>query len=160
MSDVKQSPPRQVSRRDFLRTGAILGGAALFGPYVPNRELLVMRNQVELQFWHQWGGPPNSTALEANAAAFTKMFPNITVKYTDVSGALTRVTAAIAAGNPPDIQHFALSTAVPEFAHRGALIDLTPMLTKDIPNWEKLLYPYAKAVSSYNGKVYSIAAAN
>ena len=46
--------------------------AALFGPYVPNRELLAKADQVELQFWQQWGGPPNSTALEANAAAFSR----------------------------------------------------------------------------------------
>src|SRR5262249_51637783 len=71
-----------------------------------------------------------------------------------------KISAAIAAGSPPDIVHFVLSTAVPEFAHRGALIDLTALLDKDVPGWDKLLYPYGKAVASYNGKVYSIASAS
>lgn len=149
-----------ISRRDFLQRSALFGGAALLGKYVPNPRLLAAQDKVELQFWHQWGGPPNSTALEANATAFNKLYPNITVKYTDVSGATDKITAAIAAGNPPDIVHFVLSTAVPEFAHRGALQDLTDRLNKDVPDWEKLMYPYARAVASYNGKIYSLPGAN
>jgi len=148
-----------LSRRDFLKTSTLAAGA-LLTRYAPNPALLARQDKVELQFWHQWGGPPNSTALEAVATSFTKIYPNITVKYTDVSGATDKITAAIAAGNPPDIIHFVLSTAVSEFAHRGALQDLTARLDKDVPNWEKLLYPYARAVASYNGKVYSIAGAN
>src|SRR5262245_58578306 len=149
-----------ISRRQFLRMGALGGAAAMVGPYIPNPQLLMQQDKVELQFWHQWGGPPNSTALEDVAAKFTKVYPNITIKYTDVSGATDKISAAIAAGSPPDIVHFVLSTAVPEFAHRGALIELTALLDKDVPGWDKLLYPYGKAVASYNGKVYSIASAN
>ena len=152
---------RGVSRRDFLKTGGLLMGGALMGSrYLPNPVLLAAQDKVELQFWHQWGGPPNSTALDDLAKRFNALYPNITATFTDISGATDKLTAAIAAGNPPDIVHFALSTAVPEFAHRGALQDLTVLVNKDIPNWDKLLYPYGKAVSSYNGKVYSIPSAN
>ncbi len=155
-----------LSRRQFLRGSLLAGGAALLGPrfldlpYRPNPELLALQEKIELQFWHQWGGPPNSTALEDMGAKFNKMYPNVTVKLTDVSGATDKITAAIAAGSPPDVVHFVLSTAVPEFAHRGALIDLTPMLDKDIPDWEKRLYPFGRAVATYNNKVYSVASAN
>jgi len=147
-----------------------MGGAAMLAPrfmsgfgrpsYTINPKLAAQTNPITLQFWHQWGGPPNSDALKAVADGFHKLYPNITVVLTDVSGANDKITAAIAAGNPPDVQHFGLSTAVPEFAHRGALIDLTPRLDKDIPGWDKLLYPYGRAVASYNGKVYSVASAN
>ncbi len=152
---------RGLSRRDFLKaSGLLVGGSALGAGYLANPALLAAQDKVELQFWHQWGGPPNSTALEDLARRFSALYPNITIKFTDISGATDKLTASIAAGNPPDMVHFALSTAVPEFAHRGALQDLTALVTKDVPNWESLLYPYGKAVSSYNGKVYSVPSAN
>ncbi len=139
-------------------------GPRLFSPgvssYTVNPKIAAQANPITLQFWHQWGGPPNSDALQAVCDGFHKLYPNITVVLTDVSGANDKITSAIAAGNPPDILHFGLSTAVPEFAHRGALVDLTSRLQKDMPNWEKLEYPYARAVASYNGKIYSIAGAN
>lgn len=152
---------RGFSRRDFLKaTGLALGGAFAGARYLANPGLLLAQDAVELQFWHQWGGPPNSTALEDLARRFTALYPNITIKFTDISGATDKLTAAISAGSPPDIAHFALSTAVPEFAHRGALQDLTELVTRDVPNWEELLYPYGREVSSYNGKVFSVPSAN
>jgi len=36
----------------------MLGGAALFG-LRSHRSLLALQDKVELQFWHQWAGPPN-----------------------------------------------------------------------------------------------------
>jgi len=148
------------SRREFLRRGALAGGALLATKYVSNHSALAAQDKIELQFWHQWGGPPNSTALEDVGARFTKLHPNITVKFTDTSGATDKVTAAIAAGNPPDMINVGVSTAVPEFAHRGALQDLTARLAKDVPNAESLWYTYSKEASSYNGKIYSIPSAN
>ena len=146
------------SRRSFLK-GSILGGAALLGSYIPNMRMLALQEKIELQFWHQWGGPPNSTALEQIAANFNKLYPNVTVTLTNISDQ-SQIATAISAGTPPDVVHFVLSDAVPEYAHRGALQDLTPLLEKDIPNWKDQLYWYGPEVGSYNNKVFALASAN
>jgi len=137
----------------------MFGGAALFGNYIPNRSLLALQDKVELQFWHQWGGPPNSTALEQIAANFNKLYPNVTVTLTNITDQ-DQIATAISAGTPPDVVHFVLSDAVPEYAARGALTDLTPLLEKDIPDWKDKLYWYGPEVGSYDGKVYALASAN
>lgn len=150
---------KMISRRNFLKGGMLFGGAALLGSYIPNTRLLALQDKIDLQFWHQWGGPPNSTALEQIAANFNKLYPNVTVTLTNISDQ-SQIATAIAAGTPPDVVHFVLSDAVPEYAHRGALQDLTPLLEKDIPNWKELLYWYGPEVGSYNNKVFALASAN
>ena len=120
----------------------LFGGAALLGGYIPNTRLLALQDKIELQFWHQWGGPPNSTALDQIAANFTKMYPNVTVTLTNISDQ-SQIATAISAGTPPDVVHFVLSDAVPEYAHRGALQDLTPLLEKDIPNCHRNFRRYS-----------------
>src|SRR5215470_13397029 len=97
MSGFKPSSRLLLSRRDFLRTGAVLGGLALIGSYKPSPWLLAAEDKVELQFWHQWGGPPNSTALEDIAAKFNKLYPNVTVKLTNITDQ-SQIATAIAAG--------------------------------------------------------------
>ncbi|MBA3871633.1 MAG: twin-arginine translocation signal domain-containing protein [Anaerolineae bacterium] len=57
MSDPKGFP-NQISRRSFLRGGLGVGIGALLGAYIPNQRLLALQEKVELQFWHQFGGPP------------------------------------------------------------------------------------------------------
>ena len=52
-----------------------MGGAAMLAPrplmsalrvpYTPNPDLVAQQATIDLQFWHQWGGPPNSDALAA-----------------------------------------------------------------------------------------------
>ena len=165
MSDSNPKDPlNRLSRREFLRRSALLGGAAMFMPrlslpYQPNPQLLAKQENIELQFWHQWGGPPNSTALEEVAAKFNKLYPNVTVKLTNISDQ-AQIATAIGAGTPPDVVHFVLSDAVPEYAHRGSLIDLTDRLAKDVPDWKDKVYWYVPEVGTYNGKVYALASAN
>jgi multiple sugar transport system substrate-binding protein len=142
-----------------LRGSVVAGAAALFGQYIPNQRLLALQEKIELQFWHQWGGPPNSTALEDIAARFNKVYPNVTVKLTNISDQ-SQIATAIGSNSSPDVVHFILSDAVPEYAHRGALIDLTPLLEKDVPDYKDKLYWYGPEVGSYNGKVYALASAN
>ncbi|HVO42222.1 MAG TPA: extracellular solute-binding protein, partial [Aggregatilineales bacterium] len=169
MSSPDPKGPSKLSRRRFLQDSLLMGGAAMLAPrpfqpalrvpYTPNPDLVAQQAAIELQFWHQWGGPPNSDALAAMAADFNKLYPNVTVKLTNITDQ-AQIAAAIGAGSPPDIVHFVLSDAVPEYAHRGALQDLTPLLDKDIPDWKKKLYWYGPEVGSYNGKVYALASAN
>ncbi|MBA3871634.1 MAG: extracellular solute-binding protein [Anaerolineae bacterium] len=103
--------------------------------------------------------PPNSTALEQITADFTKLYPNIIVTLTNTPDQ-SQIATAIGSGSSPDVVHFVLSDAVPEYAHRGALQDLTDLLAKDVPDWKDRVYWYTPEANSYNGKVFAVSTAN
>jgi multiple sugar transport system substrate-binding protein len=148
-----------ISRRNFLKGLLAASGGYLMSPYVPNKALLELEEQIELQFWHQWGGPPNSTALEEIGRKFNQLYPNVTISLRNITDQ-SQIALAIDSGASPDIVHFVLSDAVPEYAQRGELIELGPLLEKDIPDWKDRLYWYGPEVGSYDGKVYALASAN
>ena len=54
---------KMFSRRSFLKGSMLFGGAALLGGYIPNTRLLALQDKIELQFWHQWGGPKKSLGI-------------------------------------------------------------------------------------------------
>lgn len=87
---------------------------------------MALQDKIDLQFWHQWG-ITELHRFEQIAANFNKLYLNVTVTLTNISDQ-SQIATAIAAGTPPDVVHFVLSDAVPEYAHRGALQDLTPLL--------------------------------
>jgi len=87
--------------------------------------------QVELTFTH-WDVGIVRTVLLALARNFEKSHPNIKVKVLDIPYDRydEKITAMVAAGNPPDLG-YGREPVVLEWAEKGVLLDLTPFIKKD-----------------------------
>ncbi len=118
---------------------------------------------VEVQFWTGQSGPQDE-ALKKLAASFKQKYPNITVvvtyqgNYTDL---YKKVTAAIAAGSPPDVA-IGYQNDIANYIKSDAVIALDDMMKDPKIGFTdadmKDIFPaFIDKYAQYGNKVYSLA---
>jgi multiple sugar transport system substrate-binding protein len=118
---------------------------------------------VELQFWTAQSGPQDE-ALKKLAAQFTQQNPNIKVtpiyqgNYNDL---FKKVTAAIAAGSPPDLA-IAYQNDTANYIKSGAVIPLDdlmkdPQIGFTAADMKDIFPSFIDTYPQFGNKVYSIA---
>src|SRR5258708_5785507 len=145
-----------MKRRHFLKLAA---GAAAAGVLAPVVRASADKPGCVLHFWHQWGVGAESQAVQRIADNFHARFPAITVTLTNITDQ-DQMRQAIRNSTLPDLMHFVLGNAVPQFAHEGLLLDLTDTLNRAIPDWPDRLYPFGRHLAMYDGKVFALPSAD
>ncbi len=118
---------------------------------------------VALQFWTAQSGPQD-TALKKLAAQFQQQYPNITVTPTfqgNYSDLYKKVTAAIAAGSPPDLA-IAYQNDVANYIKSGAVIPLDdlmndPKIGFTADDMKDIFPSFIDKYPEFGNKVYSLA---
>lgn len=149
---------RRTSRRRLLRGGATLtalgpltavacaGGAATGTPAGETQA----KRPVTLLL-QDWPGDFLDMVEGVAAPAFQARHPHITVKYTAYTGDwVPKTLAEMIAGTAPDVLHV-FGTTSREFADRGQLLNLTPLVKRDLKpadvndfpraQWDALVLP-------------------
>ncbi len=154
----------RLSRRDTLRlaTGATaaagIAGLGLRG--APSRTYAAPNIQgepIELTYWHSW-----TDKWEQMVQNVIDMFQakqsRITIKPQVIpqDELLTKLTAAIAAGNLPDIVTLFGSTAIPTLANEGALVPLNGLPGVDLPTIQAWMDPNILALGQYLDNLYGL----
>ncbi|MFI6348233.1 extracellular solute-binding protein [Streptomyces sp. NPDC050560] len=108
-----------------------------------------------LTVWMMTGGPGDSPLVKEANAEFAKKHPGIKVdvQVQQWDGVATKVTTALASGNPPDIVEMG-NTQTPLQTYSGGLADLTGdrKSFEDSGSWLTGL----SAPSEYDGKLYAV----
>ncbi|MFJ9034104.1 extracellular solute-binding protein [Streptomyces sp. NPDC102274] len=109
----------------------------------------------KLTVWVMTGGPGDSPLIKSVNAEFAKKYPDMTVdvQVQQWDGAATKITTALASGNPPDIVEMG-NTQTPLQTYSGGLADLTgdQQSFEGSGGWlAGLADP-----SEYNGKLYAV----
>jgi multiple sugar transport system substrate-binding protein len=118
---------------------------------------------VELQFWTAQSGPQDK-ALQQLAAEFQQQYPNIKVTPTyqgNYSDLYKKVTAAVAAGSPPDLT-IAYQNDVANYVKSGAVIPLDdlmndPKIGFTADDMKDIFPAFIDKYPEFGNKVYSIA---
>lgn len=112
----------------------------------------------ELTFWHHTY-PPATDFIAKKAAEYTAQHPDVTIKlHEDPHGDYeVKLTAAIAAGNPPDIINV-LDYLFPQYASKGILAPVDPAAfgQKSQADLEALYQPSALSGLTIDGKTYGV----
>jgi ABC-type glycerol-3-phosphate transport system substrate-binding protein len=135
---------RPLSRKTFLKAGVAAGAglAALASPLGARGVALARHSRwladqpldttqpITLRFMTR-AGPGYHAFFKAAGDAFSKKYPNVTIKYEphDQDYA-TKLQVEIAGGAPPDLV-FSADDNMFSFAVRGAWVDLLPFFKKD-----------------------------
>jgi ABC-type glycerol-3-phosphate transport system substrate-binding protein len=121
------SPPGhyKISRRSFLKR-SLLGTGALALTQLPfDRSAYAATGPVTLTYWHGWTGEWEKmvqSVVEMYHAKQSKVRINPVVVPWDQF--IPKLTAAIAAGNPPDVVTLFSTAAIPTLAAQQAIIAL------------------------------------
>ncbi|MEV4892229.1 extracellular solute-binding protein, partial [Nonomuraea sp. NPDC055795] len=83
-----------------------------------------------LELWHGFATDAEAKAFEDSVAAFTKKFPQITVK-TKKGVQDDQITAAIRGGKAPDVAASFTTDNVAQWCKSGAFQDLTAVIKQD-----------------------------
>ncbi|MFI9556839.1 ABC transporter substrate-binding protein [Nonomuraea endophytica] len=83
-----------------------------------------------LELWHGFATDAEAKAFEDSIAAFSKKFPQITVK-TKKGVQDDQITAAIRGGKAPDVAASFTTDSVAQWCKSGAFQDLTPVIKQD-----------------------------
>lgn len=131
--------PGQTRRSLFLTGAGVLGGAAAVlasacqTPTGTQRESAPQTSAkpVELLF-QDWPGDFMDMVQQVAIPAFQAKYPHLTVKYVSYSGDwVPKTLAEMVAGTAPDVLHVFGSTTR-EFADRNQLLNLTPLVKRDL----------------------------
>lgn len=89
------------------------------------------QEEVHLRYTY-WGSPLEQKAQEDMIKSFMEAYPHIKVQpiYIPSGDYVTRISAMMAAGNPPDVGQLGEGQALP-WAEEGAVMDLVPFMEKD-----------------------------
>ncbi len=91
---------------------------------------VVSAEKVKLKYTY-WGSPLEKKAQEDMLKDFMKAYPHIEVQPIYIpSDYVTKITAMVAAGDPPDVGQLGEAQALP-WAEEGAVLDITPFMEKD-----------------------------
>ncbi|GHU78135.1 sugar ABC transporter substrate-binding protein [Spirochaetia bacterium] len=111
----------------------------------------------EIVFWASHGAPDNAT-LQKLADTYNATNPKVKVKYVQVTGSETDVTAlmtAVRGGVGPDVYLLDRFTTA-QRASDGLLEDLTADLAKIDPNLKSKYLTFAWEEAQYRGKTYAL----
>jgi len=139
------------SRRSFLASASAAGAALAAASILPAESRAAPADApVQVTEWHNWSGD-SKTYEENRAKQFNATHPGIVVTPVYVADVSTKLLAAVAGGDVPD-----LATADPTvFGYQGGLTDLTPYL-KTL-NWgPDQMLPGALPFMMYNNKIWAM----
>jgi multiple sugar transport system substrate-binding protein len=112
--------------------------------------------QTTITVWHNYTGS-DAEATEAVTKAFEDQNPDIKVELMYVPGGIAdnkKLAAAIAGGTVPDVSFFD-RFKISQFAHQGALVDLTDMANRDGINKDDF-YADGWNEAVYKDKLYGL----
>lgn len=142
----------EVSRRSFLKMAAVAGVGAAFAPWS-----FAQAKPITLTYWHGWTGEWTKMVQDVVAAFHAKQdrirIQPLVVPYDSL---LAKLTAAVAAGNPPDIVTLFGSTAIPTLANQNVLIALDEIKTADLDQAQSWFSPEVYRLGQYKGKTYGL----
>lgn len=141
-----------ISRRGFLKMAAVAGAGAAFGSWS-----LAQTQPVTLTYWHGWTGEWTKM-VEDVVAMFHAKQDRIRIKPLVVpyDSLLAKLTAAAAAGNPPDIVTLFGSTAIPTLANQGVIVALDEIKTANLDQAQSWFSPEVYRLGQYKGKTYGL----
>lgn len=145
-----------ISRRDFLKSAGVLGGATLLGAYTSRK--ISAQDQVNITFWTPGGSDQYCEGFNLIAANFMEANPNIVMGDTQCNPSGENYNevlfANIAAGNPPDATIVWSSPVT--YATRGALLPLDDYMAasqnSQVENWPAGVL----ASCQHEGKIYGL----
>lgn len=110
--------------------------------------------KVELEWWGWWASATRKPSVDKIVKMFNDKNPNIQVTYTFVpwDQILTKYTASVAAGNPPDVVSTDLAL-LPLRATRKTAMDLSALGADEMKDQ---FFPGLWAAGTYNGKQYAL----
>jgi multiple sugar transport system substrate-binding protein len=126
VSELLRVIPRMVASRRLILMAAL----ASFGLAFPSIPSFAEDKVVELKFT-LWGSPFEKQAIEKAVASFNATHPNIhvTPQHIPYEAYGEKVSAMLAAGEPPDVAYLDFAQAFP-FADGGKILDLTSYFAK------------------------------
>lgn len=155
------------SRRQVLQTtsgaaaGGLLAGAARPSWAAAKGVPAVQGEPIELTYWHGWT-EQWTEMVQYVVDMFHESQDRIRIKPEVVTwtgtGAdfLTKLTAAIAAGEPPDIVTLFGSSAIPTLANQEAIVALDMLEGADLPAIEAWMDPNVYKLGQYQDHLYGL----
>ena len=144
-----------LSRRTFLKLTGATGAAVAFGSTLPSA--FAQTDPVTLTYWHGWTGEWEKM-VQFVVDSFHASQDRIRIEPVVVpwDQFLTKLSAAIAAGNPPDIATLFGSTAIPTLAQQGAILALDDISSDDVAVAQSWFDPNIFALGQFEGKTYGL----
>jgi multiple sugar transport system substrate-binding protein len=115
------------------------------------------QDQVTVNYMTFSAAPDYIDELEATIAAFEAEHPNVNVEYETLAFGdyFTKLQTVVAAGQAPDAFELNYENFV-TYAEKGALYDLTPLLSADASFDPAIYNPTALAAFTHDGKQYGL----
>ena len=153
-----------LSRRDVLRTGAgVAAAGALAGGLRPSlpRTASAQDGPIELTYWHgwteQWTEMVQYVVDQFHAKQDRiRIKPEVVTWTGDGTDFLTKLTASIVAGEPPDIVTLFGSTSIPTLANEEAIIALDDIESYDAAAAQEWVNPEVYKLGQFGDKVYGL----
>lgn len=146
-----------ISRRSFLKRSLLGTGALALSQLPYNRSAYAAGGPVTLTYWHGWTGEWEKmvqSVVEMYHAKQSKVRVNPVVVPWDQF--IPKLTAAIAAGDPPDVVTLFSSGPIPTLAAQQAIIALDDISGVDLAAAQQWLDPNIFALGQYKKKTYGL----
>jgi len=154
-----------LSRRQLLRAAAGAGVAAGGLAAAPRtgwtKNVYVQGNPIELTYWHGWT-EQWTEMVQFVVDQFHQKQSRIVIKPEVITwtgtGAdfLTKLTAGIAAGDPPDVVTLFGSTAIPTLVSQEAIVALDGLEGADLPAVQAWMDPNVYRLGQYQDQLYGL----
>jgi multiple sugar transport system substrate-binding protein len=146
-----------ISRRSFLK-GTLLGtGALALSQPLFERSAYAATGPITLTYWHGWTGEWEKMVkfvVDMYHAKQDRIRINpVVVPWTQF---VPKLTAAIAAGNPPDIATFFNPAPIPTLAAQQAIIALDDISGVDLGAAQEWFDPAIYSLGQYQNKTYGL----
>jgi multiple sugar transport system substrate-binding protein len=155
--DTTRTDHDEISRRSFLRR-SLLGTGALALSQLPfNGSAYAATGPVTLTYWHGWTGEWEKmvqSVVDMYHAKQDKVRINPVVVPWDQF--IPKLTAAIAAGNPPDVVTLFSSAPIPTLAAQQAIIALDDISGVDLAAAQEWFDPNIFSLGQYKQKTYGL----
>lgn len=153
-----------LNRRSLIRLAAGAGAASaavgargIGGILAAKAAPALKSDQVTLTYWHGWTDEWTKM-VQYVVDMFEAKQDKIKVKPQVVPSdqLLTKLTAAIASGNPPDIVTLFGSTAIPTLASQEGIVALDSLSNADLPAVQEWMDPNIYKLGEYDGHLYGL----
>jgi raffinose/stachyose/melibiose transport system substrate-binding protein len=156
----------EISRRNFLRYGAVAAGGALALSHGRGLTQLAVRtadSSSDAPFTYDlWNIDTNATValFQKMVASYNKTAAaKVNFKVTSIPGSgatvyPSKIQSLISSGNPPDLFFDWVGTLASPFVDEGAVQPLTPWVKQY--GWDKILAPAAIDYVTFKGAVYEL----
>jgi multiple sugar transport system substrate-binding protein len=155
--DPKREEKHEISRRSFLKRSLVGTGALAFSQLSFDRSAYAATGPVTLTYWHGWTGEWEKmvqSVVDMYHAKQSKVRINPVVVPWDQF--IPKLTAAIAAGNPPDVVTLFSSAPIPTLAAQQAIIALDDISGVDLAAAQEWFDPNIFSLGQYKQKTYGL----